>query len=404
MRLENRLSIRYDMSKVSILDRAIESYYYAIFALYFASMLFPKLRVGVIATGLILLILGVRLFLKSGLVLHVRKNYTAIITYIIWCAVSVIWFGYSGVRYSAFFEGVSNALVPMLFVFFAIDDRDRFWKSFLNAYNLAGIVGTFLLVAQPMWYVRFCIERGFDYRRLSFAYGSIVMGTLGAVAVIAALRFVILSNGKKGKIQYLLTCLFGFLAMQRSAWIVVLATLVIGHYYIIFKFRIVRIRFLIFEIVGIAVVFAFFGTQIMNILNSWIEVRQFHYGGSITLTAAFTERSDQWIRGIENSNLLIGSGFGSRGHKAAAGGFANYIADGNWLLILCESGIIGLLCFVYINLKGLKRGIKDFKELFLPVGVILIFMFQAIGSNVWEQQLIAPIYWFALGQILSYSK
>ena len=380
----------------------IENYYYFIFAVYFASMFYNGLRVGYIAAFLMLCLAVINRFQYPTFWTNFSYDFLIPVLYIFWCGFSVAWFGYSGVGYESYAQAVANSLVPMLFIFVHSADYDKFWQRMLIAYVLAGIIGTYLLFFQPSWYQYFCLLRGFDYRRLSFAYGSIIMGNMGAVAVLVALRMIIRSNGRKGFFLYLLACLFSFLSMQRSAWIVVALTLVFAHYFFFWKLKMVGLRFLAFEIIGLVVVFIVLQDQIMSITNSWVDVHELHYRGSITVQSTISERSYQWERGMASSNLITGSGFGSRGHKAAASGFANYVADGNWVLILCESGIIGLVMFAYISVNALRKGFLNFRALFLPVGVVLTFMFQSIGSNVLEQQLIAPLFWLSIRQLLIY--
>ncbi len=388
-------------TKMRLSDRLIEAYYYIITTIYFASMFVGSIRPGVLSSLVMMIIIAIRISENPRINIKVHIRVALVAFYAIWCGASIIWFD-SRVGINAYVEAVSNSLMPMIFAFFMISEYDKVWKAFLYNYMVVGFLGTFLLIAQPSWFVSFCLSRGFDYRRLSFAFGSIIMGTMGAVAVIASLYQIIASKGKKGKVQYIFACLFAFLSMQRSAWVVVVLTLFLAHYYMFFKYRVVKKRFILVELVGIVIIFLLFGKQIMNTFGSWLAVRQDQYGGSITVANTISERSNQWFRGIENSNWFIGSGFGSRGHKAAANGFANYVADGNWILILCESGIIGLLSFVLICANSLIKGLRNFRKLFLPLGVMVTFMFQSIGSNVLEQQLVAPLFWLAVGQILSY--
>lgn len=390
--MKNKLSIK------SIFTYFFERYYFIVLFVYFLAFFYENIRVGVVSaiTIVLLFILFLLSYKKKAIIRNAQIEATI---YMIWSVVTIIWFPFNELGLGVLLKAISNTFFPILFVYFKPEDYDKFWKRFLIAYILCGICGMYLLIIRPSSYVTFCISRGFDYRRLSSFVGSIIMGTMGAISSIVSLKIIIDSRGKHGKLFYITVIIMTFFSMQRSAWVVLALTIIIAHYYVFFKYKIISPKYIIIEIIGMLLVCFLIRKQIYSVLRAWILVRKSQYGGKITIAKMFGERSGQWIRGINNSNIIIGSGFGSRGHKAASIGYKNYVADGSLVLILCETGILGIISFITVIVKSIIKGIRNFKALFLPLTIIVIFVLQSIGSNVFEQQLLAPLFWCAVAQI-----
>ena len=96
-------------------------------------------------------------------------------------------------------------------------------------------------------------------------------------------------------------------------------------------------------------------------------------------------------------NLLTGDGLGRYSHKAVEYS-DKFISDGNYFRMIAEIGILGFLIFTLIIITSLFKGYRNFKEKYIELGIIVIICMQAVGSNVFAFQLIAPIFWYSIGR------
>ena len=49
-------------------------------------------------------------------------------------------------------------------------------------------------------------------------------------------------------------------------------------------------------------------------------------------------------------------------------------------------------------MRAIFKGMRNIHKYYLEIGIIGVFMFQAIGSNVFAFQILAPIFWYSVGQ------
>jgi hypothetical protein len=116
---------------------------------------------------------------------------------------------------------------------------------------------------------------------------------------------------------------------------------------------------------------------------------------------AFTERSGTWTTALENNSILqtiFGRGFGTMGHRAMAIS-GSTVRDGNYIEIFGEVGILGGIIFVLSAVIIFVKSIFYHRDTgnVIEVLMIAILLFQAFGSNTFETQVIAPIFWVSAG-------
>jgi hypothetical protein len=118
------------------------------------------------------------------------------------------------------------------------------------------------------------------------------------------------------------------------------------------------------------------------------------------LSEAFDERSTNWLDSFKQANFLIGGGLGAFGHKAVPYSKV-IIADGNYFKMFAELGIIGVFVFLSILVSSIFKGMQDLKNKYLELGIVVGLSLMAIGSNIFEYQIIAPVFWYSMGKIFS---
>ena len=381
----------------------IDNYYIMVFFLYILTLRFKSIAVGFII-ALILCILAVFAILQRKI--NIRRLSimdSLVVLYTLYCMFSSIQYIVNEISIMVFLKSISNGLLPIIFYFIIQYGEQRFWRCFIKGYILTGIIGIYLLYTTPNWYKDYCLTYGYSTTRLSSTIGSTGMGTLGVVALILIMHELYATRCRKGKLEYGLTMFFCFLSMARSAWIVSIIVLVVYHYFVFIKWKIIKIRWLIAELICSTTFLIVEWNKLYRLVEQWILEHieaGIQTGGK---TGLFSSRIEQWIAGLKQSNVIFGSGFGTYGHKAI-GYNNNIVADGSWVLLICEIGVIGTIIFLYIVIDSLGNGKRYLSNLLAPTMIILIISLQAIGSNMFEYQVIMPLFWAAVGTIESYRK
>lgn len=370
----------------------IENYYLIVILFYMLTFVHQYLPVGILCAMVMCIILA-GMILKYGI--RPRGSMTSMLVaiYVIYCTATVAFYFVEKIPFSVFIKSASNSLLPILFFWCGLRGYHFSNKHYLLAVNICALTGVFLLFLRPSWYVQYCIGYGYSFTRLSSCIGSTAMGTLTAVAVVYSVQHIIDTKGKSGKIAYMLSAAYTFLSFQRSAWIVVALTIFVLHYYVFIKWGKLKIRYMLLEILFILFCLVIFWEYISVILGQYSVQR-----ASSSNAGMFSSRTGQWVYGLRNSNWIAGSGYGARGHKAMGYGAAA-IADGSWVMLLCEIGIMGISIFIAIITKTVGKGLYYLRSNLGALCVIVIICLQSIGSNILEFQITTPLLWMSIGEI-----
>lgn len=385
----------------SICNALTTNYYVFVVILYFCTFFKSGLAVG-LYSAILMIVLGIFMLLCTRIKKNVLVIDVFVMFYVIYCLCTVFSYFANNMSIIVFVKAASNSLLPLIFYWSAKRGVHTIYKAFWWGNGLCCTMGIALLIVMPTWYFLYCQEYGYSFTRLSSCVGSTAIGSMCAIAVVIAVQIMYSTNGKKGKLQYIVSILFAFASMQRSAWIVVILTLVLAHVYIFFKWRCIAWRYLVIEGVALVIAVVLLKEQIISMVMRWIAEHQAAANAGYS-TGMFSSRTDTWGKALQDSNILFGNGYGTAGHKAI-GYTDSIVADGSWICLLCEIGIVGMLLFVIILFYVIVKGIKNLKSLFMPLGIIVCILLQAIGSNLFEYQLIMPIFWYAIGHIASYEK
>lgn len=226
----------------------------------------------------------------------------------------------------------------------------------------------------------------------SLTFGNIV----GTTTLISYYYFLI-----EGKLRF---CFFTFLAFltvilsfQRSALIGVLISLFLIFYLIQTEKKIVKTITIASALLASFITSLLLPQEIRSYL--FFRLNDIITGGH----NAIMGRLDQWSFALEIvTNHPFGIGIGQVGHKAV--NFLHtdqFVADGNYLKVLAETGVLGLGIFLAILLYVLLKAYKHWKSQdnynHLLLAILVFYMIQAIGTNVWDLYYSASIFWLFLG-------
>lgn len=379
--------------------KILDFYYLIIIGILSMGMFIPGIRIGVIASIVILYLM--RKYLRKT---PLFTNYVDVLVmiYILYNTISILWFLFSGLPVSVFIKEYSNSILPMFFYYLGkIEDKKNknFYNITLKTIVFCFVLGLILFIQQPFYYREYLNNMdgigGTDPILISSAFRSLVgltmTGSLGIIGVLISFTKILETNGRNGKIALIICIIAVALTFRRSALFVALLAFFVFHYYGYFKFGMLKKRYLLAEIIIIIVIVGYLSDNFGDLLTMLNE-------RLMMITDSIDERSDTWVDGLMYGNLIIGSGLGVFGHKAVE--FSDrFIPDGNYVRLLAELGIIGFSIFLSIIVASIFKGLKKLKENILEVGIILGLCIQAVGSDIFGFQLIVPILWYSVGRL-----
>ena len=402
--------------------RISEIYYIVVAAGYVATLAFSGMRPGVLGAFLMVLVLG-ELFFRKSIKFDCMSDYIAV-AFFAYQSLSVIWLLAGGYPVSVYVNEFVSSTLPMIFYFAgksagddtSVIDAGRWFKLYLVAMMLVGVLGVVMYICAPQFYINWAYEWSYISKadaatmrvRMHSVVGSTCLSFIMVAGMLAGSYFLAGSqntesggngSGKASRksvifaVVTMAACLlFAIMANQRSGLVAAGLVLVYINYLLFFRLDLIPKKYFLMEVIAIAVVFA--GVSIVKfeyILKFWYRI--------ISLPTAISQRSEQWVAAVNNMySSWIGNGLGANGHRALGLEDAHVIADGGLVKLYCENGVIGFSLFVYLLILSLKDGLKNIRQHYAEIGIVIVGLLQSIGSNMLAFQICAPVFWFALGR------
>ena len=184
------------------------------------------------------------------------------------------------------------------------------------------------------------------------------------------------------------------MANQRSGIVAAGIAVVFINWLVFFRLDMIPKKFFVIEVVVVSAALVILGiVKIEFLLKYWYRIA--------SLPTAISQRSEQWVAAVNNMySSWIGNGLGANGHRALGFEDAHVIADGGLVKMYCENGVLGFSLFIYLLYLALGDGIRNIREHYAEVGIIVAALLQSIGSNILAFQICAPVFWFAIGACL----
>lgn len=303
-----------------------------------------------------------------------------------------------------FIEGIYFLFIPM--IFFVVGQRLKseslfyiFIRNIIFANLLICIIGLFLYFASPYFYIDYLGKTQLYFNssiytekmRMASVIGSTGVGNISAYSI--PLIFLLYEK-KKIKNYYFFLMLIVFilsviLSFQRGAWAGSIFALGIAFLYYLsgVKYDLNRLLYIPLVVFILYIIVVIYIPTIVS--PDWLSQRlnTFNY-------IAITERSYQWLFAIEKFyEQPTGYGIGSHCHRAIAHGHIA-IPDGNYFRMLIEYGFVGFTLFVCL----LSRAIFVlYRKNIYMLASLMVFVVQALGSNVIDFPYLGCFFWFILG-------
>ena len=383
--------------KIKIPSYKIINYYYAIAILaYFSAIYFPFLRVGLLMS--LIMCIGIFVLLKKNKLKINNSLDILVIAYVLYNISTLIFYTFNNLPFSIFFKEFSNSILPIiLFYFFGkLKFDNSFFHITLYSVFFCFLISFYYQLTLPMNFMqRINVIDGSGTNPIGYLtqytsfLGITITGSLGAIAIFLAFVMMYVNNFKKGKFFFIICALAVILSLRRGAMYTSVFSILFFNLIVLFKSR-RKLKLFVFEFI-IALIAIFFLFDLNS--ESYLTFTDRFF----SLSSAVAERSDSWYDGLSKvSSIVTGDGLGRYGHKVV--GYSKiFIADGNYFKMIGEVGILGTLLFLSILLKVIYTGFLNIYTHYVQLCIILIVCLQAIGSNVFSMQLIAPILWYSIG-------
>lgn len=374
------------------------NYYGIAFAVYLICIYIEFQRVG--------LIMSICMTILIYFLVNYKKTKINTITdlliyaYIFYNLFSFILFINSNLPKSVFIAEFSNSILPIVFYFISKLNNENFYFKSSQYILISILIGFLLQNIVPDKYANFMYTLdstgGTDPIHFSINFRSFIgLTTNGSLSAICAIFFIdrYLINRKAINFFFSLIAISStILTFRRSAiYVMVLGYFLILIFNLFFSYNKLRIILSQLCFISILILISYLVIDKEFIEIIFERVKQYNN--------AINERKDNWIESIYYSkNIFLGSGLGTFSQKAE--NFRNeIIPDGNYFRFLAEIGLLGILIFLMIILTSFYNSIKNLKKNYLSLIVVIMLLLQAIGSNIFSFQLLAPIFWFSIGNL-----
>lgn len=344
--------------------------------------------------------------------------------YFFYCILSVIWYAGNDVSIQCYKNEVFNSLPAMFFVYVGMAekrDNNRFYKYFLYFCTVSMVIGFFLYLTVPGWYIARKTEQynnqwfnDLTYNedeylqtmRFSSYLGSsynVDFFALLAISISLFALYYAYKNAKNPLIAYI--CYFiNFLAAILSQMRVAMAYAVIATILFIYfgyktKNSKASNKLLGIIIFGLMIVVTV-GITRLGERGDFLQTVLLARLDDMSFLKALGERSYQMdLLANYWYNPIFGHGIGSGGSVARSMGYPA-VSDCYYIELLFENGIIGFLLFVNIMVKTLKRAYRNYRYYAIELAFIGFVLCACIGSNTLSMSFICVFpFWYCIGRV-----
>lgn len=357
-----------------------------------------------------ILYIGVKCFFSSA------KRFQPLTFFIIISIVSGCMYLFSGYPINLYVHSIAFYVLPMLMAYVALDksDTEVFMSSFFWSSIVLFVVGIYLFIFYPAWYANGISEHfnnawssdsgSFrsdewlkEHTRLSsFMLSSYAISYYSIFALPYAYVKFANSRDKKRKLYFIaivIIIISAFLCQQRVAIAMALMTTFL-YIYLKNKKNLFKIFFLVIILVGIGLFIAF---QFQDNLLVAMVINRFE---EMTLGKAMEGSRTTQIQNVLSAidNLLLGKGIGSGGGEARRIGLVG-ATDANYVKMLYEQGLLGLLSFILIGIITLLKGFINIRYLFVETMAVFGILFSMLGADPLTYFFYILPFWYCMGRI-----
>lgn len=370
----------------------------------------PEEGIAMWPLRLFVIFIGAIAMMKSGGKLGLLK------IYLLYSLFSIVFYVLGDYPISLYVNDVAFYLSPILMVFVGMnkaDVSDNFLKYTISSILVMFVIGLYLYIVNPGWYqdawvlqfnsrwYKADMNADFEYIKSNMRFSSFMLTSyateyFGMFALPFTLCKMMKTTNRKWKLFYTAATLFILfvivLSMQRAAIGASIAMLfVLGLYDFNHSHRAVKFYAYLFAVSFIMVsIFAATedGARILDRFNDF------------TIDDTFSDARVSQNENLLNAwnNIILGNGLGTGGNEARKLGFPA-VTDSQYVKILVEQGIVGLLMLLSFFIATGKRVLRNFKYLAAEGAYFAGVLVAMIGSNSLMFSLFILPFWYTIGRI-----
>lgn len=342
--------------------------------------------------------------------------------YFLYLVISVFLYLVNDAPISCYTGMFTSYLLPFSFVFlgYRYSNDNKYNKWYLYGCAICFLIGFYLYFTAPSYYYDFLrnnVDESselsaymgsknidiLDVTRFSSFFGnSYVISYFSIPALILSLGYTLRDDsGIKKTLLYFIAVVSILAAILCQQRIAMAFAVIIPFFYGIYSLRsgkggrLLQIS-LIFAIIFVSSLFFISTLPRFDVVYELIKEQS----SRMIFSDAMAERVNQYSEFNRSTwwSFFVGLGFGACSPQALRSGLAG-IADGEFVKMFYEIGIIGTAFFVAIVYATLKKGIKNFKLYNMEVLIILFFLAAGIASDSLTMNIPCAMFWFSIGRI-----
>lgn len=343
--------------------------------------------------------------------------------WLIYVLLSIVSYIFSRSPIECYISEIYVFILPVFFVFIGSYDNDRqFYKWYVYAVIFCILVGLFLFIMQPPWYVKFLLDfrnsawyststydSVYDIKFASFfgsSYAVSFFSTFASCILISDIyteKCKRIFNSRYIQFVFLAICYIGAL-LCRHRVAIIFPPAMFAFYILKGVFKGDKNNFIVLLFFGVFI----FVLSIIAERNSStalffvVEDVKNRFTEMTLENAMEGSRTNQNVDVLTSwDNIIFGDGLGSKNGGARQAGLPG-ITDGNFVKILVENGVVGLLWFLIFVSKSLKKALLRKNKSTIEAWIILFMLFAMTGSNgLCIEFYYSAIFWYAIGKIWS---
>lgn len=307
-----------------------------------------------------------------------------------------------------FIDGIST--IPSMY-FFLIGRSQKIKVSNiinrgLSVYLIVAIIGLYLFFTMPSWYLNWKLNDNvktltdnviLEMTRLSAFWPYPYWVSYGGMIIYT---FVVCNMLKKNTYTYVDVSMLGLifvvliLAQQRTPiYCISLTTIFFVLYRTIQNKSLKELTTVILFLIIVLYLLVNF------VADDFLTRALFKYEQS-TNDSFLRERSEIFSYFLDRDYSFWGDGIGRYSHGAYFKYGRKAITDQNYLKILYENGLFGIIGYSFFILYSLFRGLKNFKHKFFELSIVVFYLIGMFGANcISNIQQHALIFWLCCGQL-----
>lgn len=273
---------------------------------------------------------------------------------------------------------------------------------------MACFIGFYLYFYNPSWYNNFRYARVNQYTAMDFlrfssfwSYSYVIAYLSGIYSTYCIVKMLKGEHNNFTYLGYIVSLAAVVLSQQRAVMGFSALVFLFANIYLIFKSGSVKFKRWLFAVD----VVIFVGAVIfIHIVYNSLDTSTIEYGlgkleSMVNSDQLVSERLSMFQYWIDKPFPIFGDGFGRYSHEALTFNLPA-ITDCEYLKIIHETGVIGLILFMIIIIRSLVNGIRYSNCYLFEMLIVIMYSIAMIGADPISSDLMQPwFFWFCVGRL-----